>query len=116
MKLNSEQSVAWFNHRVYPMFAVALLHFLLGGVLVIAFGVAGPDSGLPLFIISIAVALFTTLNVWGTLDDMKRLTEDMSDELKSTRFGQGFSGFSIFGVIMTLLVLAIPVAHGLLFL
>jgi len=50
------------------------------------------------------------------IDDMKRLAADMSDEMKATSFGSSFTGFSVFAVIFSVLIIAVPVAHGLLFL
>ena len=44
MKLTSEQLVPWFNHRVYPMVAWVLVHFVLGALFVMAFGIAGQGS------------------------------------------------------------------------
>jgi hypothetical protein len=116
MKFSSEQLVPWFNHRVYPMVAWVLLHFAMAGVYIIAFGIAGPTSGTPLFIISLAETLGVLLFVMSTIDDMKRLAADMSDEMKATSFGASFTGFAVFAVIFSVLIIAVPVAHGLLFL
>jgi len=116
MKFNSAELVAWFNHRVYPMIAFVITHFVVGGILVAAFGLAGPDSGLPLFIIYIAMALLTVLFIVSTVADMKLLSMDASDEFKSTHLGASMKGFEVFAVLFSVLVLAVPVAHGLLFL
>ncbi|MGA1024201.1 MAG: hypothetical protein ACO3S8_05900 [Aquiluna sp.] len=116
MKFNSAELVAWFNHRVYPMVAFVITHFVVGGILVAAFGLAGPDSGLSLFIISIAMALTTVLFIVSTVADMKLLSMDASDEFKSTQLGASMKGFEVFAVLFSVLVLAVPVAHGLLFL
>ncbi|MGA1592971.1 MAG: hypothetical protein ACO36N_06400 [Candidatus Nanopelagicales bacterium] len=116
MKFTSEELVGWFNHRVYPMVAWVLLHFTLAGVYVIAFGIAGPASGTPLFIISVVETIGVLLFVFSTIDDMKRLAEDMSDEMKATSFGSSFKGFNVFAVLFSVVLIAVPVAHGLLFL
>jgi hypothetical protein len=116
MKFNSTELVAWFNHRVYPMIALVITHFILGGILIAAYGVAGPDSGLPLFIISVAESLLAVLFIVSTVDDMRRLFNDSTDEFKATNFGGGFTGFVTFGVIFSILILAVTVAHGILFL
>ena len=116
MKLTSEQLVPWFNHRVYPMVAWVLVHFVLGALFVMAFGIAGQGSGVPLFILSVAESLGVLLFVMSTLDDMKRLNEDMAEDFRSTRFGSNFVGFEVFAVIFSILIIAVPVAHGLLFL
>ena len=116
MKFNSSELVEWFNHRVYPMIAFVIAHFVMGGILVAAYGLAVPDSGLPLFIISIAIALTTVLFIFSTVADMKLLAIDASDEFKSTQLGASMKGFDVFAVMFSVLVLAVPVAHGLLFL
>jgi len=36
--------------------------------------------------------------------------------MKATSFGSSFTGFSVFAVIFSVLIIAVPVAHGLLFL
>ena len=116
MKFTNTELVAWFNHRVYPMIALIITHFILGGILVAAYGVAGPDSGLPLFIISVAGSLLAVLFIASTVDDMRRLFNDSTDEFKTTNFGGSFSGFATFGVISSIIMLAVTVAHGILFL
>ncbi|MBT7803381.1 MAG: hypothetical protein HN760_04015 [Microbacteriaceae bacterium] len=116
MKLTSEQLVPWFNHRVYPMVAWVLVHFVLGALFVMAYGIAGHGSGIPLFIISVAETLGVLLFVMSTIDDMKRLSEDMAEDFRSTRFGSSFVGFGVFALIFSILIIAVPVAHGLLFL
>jgi hypothetical protein len=47
---------------------------------------------------------------------MKRLAEDMSDEMKASSFGSSFKGFNVFAVLFSVVLIAVPVAHGLLFL
>jgi len=42
---------------------------------------------------------------------MKLLAEDMSPELANSKFGQSFKGFTVFAVIFTVLILAVPIAH-----
>lgn len=116
MKFNTSELVEWFNHRVYPMIAFVITHFVVGGILVAAYGLAGPDSGLPLFIISVAIALATVLFIFPTIADMKRLSIDASDEFKATQLGASLKGFDAFAIMFSVLVLAVPVAHGLLFL
>ena len=56
------------------------------------------------------------LFVMSTIDDMKRLSEDMAEDFRSTRFGSSFVGFGVFALIFSILIIAVPVAHGLLFL
>ena len=116
MKFNTSELVEWFNHRVYPMIAFIITHFVVGGILVAAYGLAGPDSGLPLFIISVAIALTNVLFIFTTVADMKLLSIDASDEFKATQMGASMKGFDAFAIMMSVLVLAVPVAHGLLFL
>ena len=119
MKFNNTELLGWVNHRVFPMMAIVILHFLLGGLYVIAFGVAGPDSGLPLFILSVASAAFTVLFVFDTVGDMwKLLNGDSTDEFKTTQFGGAASKGTFIGgaVMFSVFILAAPVAHGILFL
>lgn len=121
MKFNNTELLGWVNHRVLPMIAVLLLHFLLGVLYVVAFGLAGPDSGIPLFIMSVASALFAVLFVFDTIGDMwKLLNGDSTDEFKTTAFAGGGTmskgGFTAGGVIFSILIIAAPVAHGILFL
>ena len=109
--MDSKELLGWFNHRVYPMFAIVIAFFAFFAPFVAFIGAEHPDLDTPLMIVSIAFSVLTLIMVWSTIFDMKILAEEMSPEMANSKWGQSFKGFTVFAIIFTALILSVPIAH-----
>ena len=59
------------------------------------------------------VGLFTPLMTWGLIGDMKTLASCMSPEIYESPWGKSFKGFAAFGIIFTLFIVGVVIAHAM---
>jgi|TARA_B110000438_G_C15782900_1_gene637047 membrane protein insertase Oxa1/YidC/SpoIIIJ len=109
--MDNKELLGWFNARFYPMIAIVIAFFAFFAPFLAFIGAEHPNHDIPLIIVSIAFSVLTLIMVLSTISDMKLLSEDMSPELANSKFGQSFKGFTVFSVIFTVLILAVPIAH-----
>ena len=111
--MDNKEILGWFNHRVYPTMAVFIGYFMFFAPVLAFIGLQQSDYATALMIVSVVVGLFTLLMTWGLIGDMKTLASCMSRELAESPWGKSFKGFAAFGIIFTLFIVGVVIAHAM---
>jgi len=111
--MDNKEILGWFNHRVYPTMAVFIGYFMFFAPVLAFIGLQQSDYATALMIVSVVVGLFTLVMTWGLIGDMKTLVSCMSPELAESPWGKSFKGFAAFGIVFSLFIVGIVIAHAM---